>query len=237
MTEPTDDEIVAQLNASEGAAVRMFFAGLGMVVMMVLVFAGAFFSGHVAFLQSQTVQIVIAIAFGTAFLIAFVRFARRYAPPVDASDPRIVRLRIDAHHRSWRWTIVSSLFSSVGCVAAFSTALPKASTPDRPFVLLFAAMVAFVILLSAMVMAFGPGGFSRQIHAILNDEFVRDLRARTVRLGYAVTMTAVAAVLLIGVWRPDFALPALAWALYAGFAIPALYYVVTDWRAGRSRDG
>ncbi|MEI9885991.1 MAG: hypothetical protein WDN08_05710 [Rhizomicrobium sp.] len=36
-------------------------------------------------------------------------------------------------------------------------------------------------------------------------------------------------------WRPDFALASLAWALYAGFAVPALYYVIADWRA--SRDG
>ncbi|MDR3454976.1 MAG: hypothetical protein P4L96_19610, partial [Rhodoferax sp.] len=59
------------------------------------------------------------------------------------------------------------------------------------------------------------------------------LRARAARLGYWALMVAVASALLIAVWRPDLTLRVLAWALYAGFAIPALYYVIADWRAGR----
>lgn len=230
-----DDDIVARLNASEEAAVRMALTGLALVVLMALVFAAAFFTGHAAWLQDQTVQAAVAAVVGGALVIAFVRFARRFGPPVDACDPAIVKKRIDAHHRTWRWTVGSSLFSSLGCVAALSSVLSKAGTADRPFVLVFAAQVVFVCLLFAAVTAAGPGWFDREMHAILNDEFIRDLRARAVRVGYSVMMFAVAAALLAGVLRPDLALSALAWALYAGMAVPALYYVVADWRA--SRDG
>lgn len=236
MNRLSEDEIVARLNASEAAAERMALNSLGLVAVMALVFAAIFVTGHAAWLQNQAVQIVIAIAVGGAFLLVFLRMARKYAPPVvDASDPAIVRRRIDAHHRTWRWTIFSSLFSSIGCVAGFAFTSSKMSPADRPYVLLYAGTVTFVILLSTWVIAVGPGWLNGRLHAILNDEFVQSLRARTLRLGYAVTMAAGAIALLIGVWRPNLAIPSLAWALYAGFAIPALYYVVADWRASRER--
>ena len=95
----------------------------------------------------------------------------------------------------------------------------------------------FVMALFSVLTIVGPGWFSRELHAILNDEFVRDLRARTARLGYLTMMAAVAAALLTTIWHPDLALPALAWAFYAGFAIPALYYVIADWRASHDNDG
>jgi hypothetical protein len=93
-------------------------------------------------------------------------------------------------------------------------------------------MIGMIGLFSVLMMV-GPGWFSRELHAILNDDFIRDLRARAMRLGYLTMMVAVTAALLTAIWRPDFALPALAWALYAGFAIPTLYYIIADWRAGR----
>jgi hypothetical protein len=48
-------------------------------------------------------------------------------------------------------------------------------------------------------------------------------------------IAAVAAALLATILRPDLALAALAWALYAGFALPTLYYVIADWRASREK--
>jgi hypothetical protein len=44
-------------------------------------------------------------------------------------------------------------------------------------------------------------------------------------------MMLLGGVLLIELWRPDLTLRAVSWALYAGFALPALYYVIADWRA------
>jgi hypothetical protein len=39
-------------------------------------------------------------------------------------------------------------------------------------------------------------------------------------------------VLLATLYRPALTIPALCWVLYAGFAIPTLYYVILQWRIG-----
>ncbi len=72
----------------------------------------------------------------------------------------------------------------------------------------------------------GPGWLNRGLRDILDDEYMRALRGRAMRLGYLVTIAAVAAALIATLWRSDLALPSLSLAFNAGFTIPALYYVV-----------
>jgi hypothetical protein len=70
-----------------------------------------------------------------------------------------------------------------------------------------------------------------------DDEFDSALRARTIRFGYMLVLLLLGAVFQVALWRPDWTLTALAWALYAGFALPAFYYVIADWRASRGDEG
>lgn len=233
MTKASDDEVAARLNARDR---RIALTGFPLLAMMMLVLAGLIFNGHAALLQNQTVQIVISLAFVAGVLLVFLPLARDRDPATDAAgaDPAIMRKRIDHYHRYWRWTILFLLLASTNVVGEFVWAVSKATIP-APYVLINGASVVFTILIFAWTTANGPGGFRGGLHHILNDEFVCTLRARMMRLGYAAMMAAGAAALLTGMWRPDLAVPALAWALYAGFAIPALYYVIADWRASRDR--
>jgi hypothetical protein len=228
-----DDDIIAELDASGNFAIRIALVGVGLVALMALTFAAAYFSGHGALLQNEFAQAGVAVGVVVLFLIAFFGFSRRFVPPVESEDPRIVKRRIDVHHRKWRWFLVSNLPVTGFCVWNFVQALQGAANADRAYAALFAGLIVFqVVLFTAHTLA-GPGGFSLKMHDLLNDEFIRDLRARTARVGYGTMMLTAGSALILGTWRPDLALLALAWALYAGFAIPALYYIVADWRAGR----
>lgn len=231
----TDDEIIAKLNASEGAAIRFALVGLGLVVLMALTCAAAFFSGHAAVLQNEYVQSGVAVVFVVLFVTAFFGFSRRFAVPVEAEDPRIVKRRIDTHHRKWRWLLAANLPLSTFCVWNFAHSLAELSGLDRFYAVALAGLVVFQLVLFTANTLAGPGGFNPAMHELLNDEYVRALRARTARFGYITMMLASSAALLAGTWRADLALPAVAWAMFAGYALPTLYYIIADWRA--SRDG
>ncbi|GAA0532436.1 membrane protein implicated in regulation of membrane protease activity [Rhizomicrobium palustre] len=232
MSKEAEDEIVARLDASERAALRLAAAMLGGTLLLVLLFTAALFSGRGAWLQNQDLQILVAVLAGSGFITAFAYF-KRTTPPVDAQAPNIVRKRIDAHHRTWRWMLLSGLVALSGNMIALSSAAEKTSALDWPLRLLFFAVTALLLLMCTAQLAIGPGWHNRETRAILNDEFTAALRARTLRFGFWVVMLALTGLWGLGAFRPDLLLPGLAWALYAGYALPALYYIIADWRAGR----
>jgi hypothetical protein len=231
-----EDDIVAKLNASDRATSGMALTLGAAVLLLVAVYVAAFFTGQTALLQSQVFQIVIGVAFTAIIVFVIARFGRKFRPDAyrNAADPRIARRRIDAHHRYWRWSLVSGLAATSMWGLNFNN-LVRFAREDQGFALVTGGAMILVMALFSVFTIVGPGWFSRELHAILNDEFVRDLRARTARLGYLTMMAAVAAALLTTIWRPNLALPALAWAFYAGYALPTLYYVVADWRASREK--
>ncbi|MEJ0028489.1 MAG: hypothetical protein WDN01_20895 [Rhizomicrobium sp.] len=230
---PLDGDIVARIEARDRATRRMFWVLIAPTVLLVAAFAVLFATGRTEVLQSQGVQIGILFV-GCIILFALLK-RRQFRPGVyvDISDPRIVRRRIDTHHRALR------LFLWIGILASFSNALSYGVSFNRlEHVARFLALGAggMMILTTALFLAplmIGPGWFNRGLRDILDDEYMRALRGRAMRLGYRAAIAAVAAALIATLWRPDFALPSLTLALNAGFAIPALYYVVADWRASR----
>jgi len=237
MDKLSDDEIIAKLNASDRAVAWMVVALVVVPVMLIAIFAGAFFTGHAALLQSEGVQIAVSILVVAGILFFIQRLGRRYQPEayLESMEPRILRRRIDAHHRYWRWTLVTCLFSASCTTLSFSRTLANIARPNQTWAFFMAGTIIFTIALFSTIVMIGPGWFSRDMHAILNDDFIRALRGRAERLGYVTLMIALAGVLIVAIWRPTLTLPALCWALYAGFAIPALYYVIADWRAGREK--
>lgn len=236
MTKFSDDEIVTKLDARDRAGGWMVATLMGLPVILAVLFAAAFFTGHAALVQNENVQIVIAIVVGATILITFIRFARKVGPAVDVYDPAIVRKRIDAYHRYWRWLLLLGLVSTSIWAFIVSRYLADLAQTNRLVALAWGVTLITNVVPYSLLSIAGPGWFSRELHSIINDEFVRDLHARTTRLGYWTLLVAVAGTLVIAICRPDLTPQVLAWALYAGFAIPALFYVISDWRASLNID-
>ncbi len=236
----SDDEIIAKLNTNDRAMGRMALVLMSATLVLVAIYATAYLTGEVTLLQSEGGQIAIGGVFLVAVAFAFAGFARRIRPVAqsDANDPRIVRRRIDAHHRDWRLMQVSWLVMILGLlptVTMTGRTLGALSLTHHLLAIAAAAAMITPIVLFSLLALVGPGCFNRELHTILNDDFVRQLRARTARLGYITMMLSVSASILATAWRPDLALQALGWSLCAGFAVPALYYVIADWRASREK--
>lgn len=185
------------------------------------------FTGHAALVLSLWGQTATAV-YGCALLVYFiVTMSRSYDPSIATDDPRFIRRRIDEYQGRWRWTILLQIFM----IFPFFAFLPQTFWVfgSHPFMrALLCAIVALLIIILIFLLLVGPGIAGREL---LNDEFVAALRARTMRFAYIVAMLLLGAVLVIVLWWPGLTLRAVSWALYAGFAIPALYYVIADWRA------
>lgn len=237
------DETLAKLEANDRAVSRMVLGWLIFCLVLAAIFGLAFISGNAAILQDSRVQTTAALLIGLLFVFSFIRFAKRFRPTEDAFESDILHKRIDRTHRVWRWTLayyvvlMGFIFYSLG--HGLVRGLARNTPEEWPYMLLVAATVIFVALLFSAQTLLGPGGFSRRLHTILNDEFVRDLRARTARVGYVVAILALSMALLISVWQPAMALEAIIWAIYAAYALPTLYYIIADWRAAwdNRRDG
>lgn len=240
--EMSDDEIIAKLDASDRAAGRMTFAFLAAILLLCAAFGIAFITGNASLLQNEGVQIAIAVVAAAGFLLIILRFGRHFRPDAhtSASEPRIVRRRIDAHHRYWRWSLLSGLIAAPAWAWNIGPSLADLSRVDRFLAVMAAGALVCLVFFFSSLLIIGPGWFNQEIHAILNDEFTRELRARTARLGYFTMLAGASATLLTAMWHPKWISSAAVWSLYAGFAIPTLYYIITDWRASpgkEDRDG
>ena len=235
-----DDEIVAQWKASTRAMWRLVWILTGGLALVVGVVAAALLSGHAELVMSFWGQAAFAGALAVLFVITFVGIAKYYKPPPEIANPRLVRLRIDVYHGRWRRIILLGILVSFVFVWNLTNIFRDALAPHTILAVLIATSVIIVVIMYPFILAAGPGwqGTNKPgMSEILNDEFVQSLRARTMRFGYIVAMLLISAVLLIAVWRPDLTLKALCWSMFAGYAIPALYYVIADWRASRENEG
>jgi len=217
----------------------VFAIGLALLLAVV---AALTFTGHAALALSTWGQTITAVYAVTLLVYFIAMMSRSYVPSVETDDPRFLRRRIDEYQRRWRWTILGQIFLTAPCFAYLPLMfLVFGSAPFMRAVVVF-IIFALIIILVFLLLA-GPGlqGTSLGLTPdLLNDEFITALRARMMRFAYILTMLLLGTVLVIDLWRPDLTLRALCWALYASFALPALYYVIADWRAasaGENRDG
>jgi hypothetical protein len=225
--ERPDEEIIEQLNRSHRA---MWLVLLGLLVCFVpsaiLVFIG----------RAGVLPLAVGEYFGAAtlvvwFLAVFLWIGRRMAPPPEANEERILRKRIDSIQSFWRWFTVFFVCIAFTTTLSLSGALERihSSHPIPAFIV--GVTFVFVILLYMLMTFYGPGYFNRSLR-VANDELARALHARAFKAGYLVLMVMLGGVLLATLYRPALTIPALCWVLYAGFAIPTLYYVILQWRAG-----
>ena len=212
-------------------ALWVFIIGLALLFAVV---AALTFTGHAALVLSiwgQTITAVYAVALLTYFVVTM---SRSYIPSIEAGGSRLMRRRIDEFQGRWRWQILLQVVA----VLPFFAYLPQVFWvfgSAHPFMRAVVALLVFELMLTLVfLLSAGPGlqGMAPGLAPdLLNDEFVTALRARMMRFAYVLTMLLLGGVLVVFLWRPDLTLRALCWALYASFAVPALYYVIADWRA------
>ena len=225
--ERSDEEIIDQLKRNDRAGRFMI---LGFLVSLV--------SSIVLFLMGRfgAIPLVVAEYLAAAPLIVWVLatiflFSRKFAPTPEADEDRILRKRIDAIQSVWRWIMLSSVFTAfvTTCTTSFALGRPNIR---YPLVTLFVGTsLAIVILVYSLAAFYGPRYLGRK-YRIASDELDQALHARAFKAGYLALMIMVAGTLPAILYRPALTGPALSWLLFAGFAIPTLYYVILQWRAG-----
>jgi len=238
--EINDDKILARIKTSDRMMWRVVWVLTGGIALVAVVIATALFTGHAGLVTSLWGQSITAAVVGGLFVYAAVVAGKYHVSPIEADNPRLVRRRIDAYQRRWRWVILLNIFTTF----TFVMGVPRMVTPlggaHQFLPMLIGAVAAGLMLMMAIILSAGPawqGMAQPGARELLNDEFASALRARTMRFGYILMMFLLGAVLVVALWQPDLTLTALAWALYAGFAVPALYYVIADWRASFGDDG
>jgi hypothetical protein len=224
--ERSDEEILNQLKRNDRAGRFMILGFLTSLVSSIVLFLmGRFGAVPQVLAEYLAAAPLIVWVLATIYL-----FARNFAPAPEADEDRILRKRIDAVQSVWRWIMVSSVFTAFVTTSTTSFALGR--NIRYPFLALIAgASLAIVILIYALAAFYGPGYLGRK-YRLASDELDRALHARAFKAGYLAMMIMVAGVLPAILYRPALTAPALCWVLFAGFALPTLYYVILQWRAG-----
>ena len=233
----------AEINAAIDRNFRINVQGLAGIVggccLLAAVSLASILTGNENVLLGPWFQIPIAIAFVGWIAFVFVRHAKNPLPR-EANEDRIIRQRIDARQRRLRWLMLFNVLAGFGCALSDSYAFRHLGNADRIFGVF--GGVSFVAVLSGMGLVLPFLMFSLPViygTAFLNsaateDELSRAIRARALRMGYVTLMLAISAALVAILYRPSLAVTILPWVLFAGFAIPSLYYVFLDWWAGRT---
>jgi hypothetical protein len=107
------------------------------------------------------------------------------------------------------------------------------STPGEAVPLDSIIFVVLFFLLMAAEIAFGPFSYNAGAREAIEDEFYRAMRAKAIRVGFAMVTTAGTAALLLFRLLPGNEAGYLCSALYAGFATTYLYYNYLIWRGDR----
>lgn len=238
MIEPSDDDIETRIQASNRVMWRLVWVLSGGLALVVAIAIALVVTGLAAWQRNGWFQMAVAAVVGALFLYVVVMMARHHVPPIEAMNPRFARRRIDAQQRRWRWAILGNVFVGAGFAFSQSQALQVTTRLNDTTRVGLGLLFCLLPLLMVAILTVGPRWqcFGKSdLGVLVDDEFAVALRARTMRIGYVVAMILIAAVLLVTLWQPALTLTVLCWALFAGSAVPALYYVIADWRA--SRDG
>jgi hypothetical protein len=158
-------------------------------------------------------------------------------PPRDANLPEVLRRQIETYQGRYRaWVVMMGAIPGVyaACITFLPDVLPTYFSPPA------FAELAFYALLVLCVLPFVLFGFRRPNLEIpegvdLNDELVRDLRLKAVRVGYVVVMVALTGAFVWLLIAPGDAVKILPWILAGGLIVPAVVFALLHWRAGREK--
>ncbi|MFN4040624.1 MAG: hypothetical protein ACK4I0_03045 [Brevundimonas sp.] len=126
----------------------------------------------------------------------------------------------------------SQLFGlSVACVCILGPGLNsigKIQAGEGGYAIVTFALMVAVMAWLVLALIHGWDGGSRKARKYLEDEWTGVLRASAMTWGYVALLAGVSVVYAISLWRPDWTPVALALALAAGGAVPALRFAFMD---------
>ena len=228
----SDVEIIARERRSYRRGLALFPVGLLLALAVMAGFSWAQDSGFVPkwFSESALEPITLALVISLLIVLAFRIFAR---PPKEAMSERILRKQIDDHQKRWRFLYI--LIAIMAIVLGTLPLSPHFRSPGVNSTLwLPHASFVFVALMSALIICFGPGFLNASFRNAMNDELTRALRARASRLGFLIAVAGMGASYLVALYKPEWSVFVLSPVIAAAIAVPALYFVILDWRAGRN---
>lgn len=232
----SDDEMIAEERRSYRAQARLLSLTFALFVAM----GAVFFGGTALHLPSGPIG-GVALALLLLWVVSVFRNPSFIPPPEAYLNENILRKMIDDHHRRWRW-MFALFFGLLAMLAGELTLVflhaSKATFPfggDARFgFTLFAAVFAFVALLTVLQVCFGPGFVSSTYRKALNDELTRAHQRRTAMFGYILAVMAMSAVLMVAMYKPQWGIAALPGVIAAVIALPGFYFLILEWRADRN---
>ena len=177
---------------------------------------------------------ILAVAAAFALRILLVR-----QPSIAARDEKVVRKLSDDHQLrvrlSWLMMLILLLHLALTDSRSITTIaegirthrLPSNSFDPSPF------MTAGFFILCAVGLYSGNWLIKREFRAAVNDELTRALRGRALAAGYLFAMCLLAGAFVTIMVTQVNAAQLLLWLMFAGVAVPVLYFLFLDWRASR----
>ena len=234
---PTDEEIIAEERRRYRRRIRLL--AIFIAAMATLRLLSKAYSHHLLGplgISPAAIVRYFPMLVAVFFLVVF----WRNRPPKGAQDERILRKQIDDYMARWRWATLALLFAIA--VLANATATLPAHLGEVTPAMASGQEIAFVLIaliyagLAAFGFGFGIGSKYKSYRETLSDELTRALRARAVRAGYLSLMALLGAAYLVTVGGLVSAAVLLPWLLAAGVAVPMLYFLILDWRAGADHE-
>jgi hypothetical protein len=233
MTEPSDEEIAAQERRRAKLWSRTtlwsLLSWIAFALLLVLAFnldiperLGAS-PGLSTWLINWFPMILLVLVW-----IAFLVYRRRFRPNPETLRPGVQRRLVDDYTKRQRWLLAVVIPGTL--LLAFNQPQAPARDPSDWY---SQAMFVGYMLVAALMLVLGPGFLNRSFRAANADELSRALRARATAFGYVCAVMALGADYLIYQFAPQMLASALPLSMAAAFVIPALYYFIADWLAGR----
>jgi MFS family permease len=231
---PSDDKIVAAVQRQTSAWRRLIVSGFfaALILLGLLIAAAVYGLPQRLGLPAQSVHWLIKgfpLILLAGMALAVVTFLRRYRPIAEIERPSVQDRLVDYDTKRQRGTLAAAVL----IVLFLGLAQPDAPTGHGPGF----TQIAFVliVLAAALMVVWGPGFLNPRFRRASSDEFSQALRGRATAFGYMVAMAALGIEFCISQFAPAHTAEAIPLSLAAAFVVPALYYVIADWRAGREK--
>ena len=224
----SDKEIIAQEERSRRAVFAML-AGFSVCVATAILL---FLASGAHLISMWLVNVLGATLLLGWLLIAFMQAKPWTPPPAEAFGEEYLRKTIDLQHRRWRFQIVTLLFV-LFAVAGVLTIMILHLRNDGFFLSVVACEYAVFALIAVLTVSFGPAFFVPSRRRVLNDELTITQQGNAVRFGFVLAVIAMCGVLVTTAYNPQWGFAVLPLVIAAVIAMPGIYFLVLQWRAGR----
>ena len=215
----SDEEIIAKEQAGYRARLRAAFA---IVAVMMAAAVAIAFADRMGWL-SMALPAKWAFYIPILFVLPALAFLWFYRAPKDAGRASVLRRQIDTYQTR------NNLSSVILLLSALLIAYRLAVATHPNFTLM--ALFVFMVVIFCGVVCFGPGYLRKTYRDALDDELLRAMRNRAARVGYISMIVLAAAAYPVIALHPGLAPAILPLMLFAGVAIPTVYFVFLHWNA------